>query len=119
MHINNPKAGLKMVWERFKECYGSPEVIERALFNEIENFPKITNKDHQKLLVCIYPDYICVPYVSKTGLTLPSLNECNQIPDDKTESYPQSCTASPPSEVSVIRKKPIVFEVKRSKGQQR
>lgn len=50
VHINNPSLGLVKVWERLQECYGSPEAIEKALFDRLEHFPKITNKEPQLLL---------------------------------------------------------------------
>lgn len=31
--------------DRLQECYGSPEALERALFDKLERFPRITNKD--------------------------------------------------------------------------
>lgn len=49
MHVANPAMGLQLVWERLEECYGSPEVIGRALFERLENFPKVPNKDPAKL----------------------------------------------------------------------
>ncbi|XP_066448142.1 uncharacterized protein [Eleutherodactylus coqui] len=49
ININYPSRGLKMIWERLEECYGSPEVVENALFKRIEDFPKIPNKGFQKL----------------------------------------------------------------------
>lgn len=49
MHVANPATGLRMAWERLEECYSSPEVIERALFERIENFPRISPKDTLKL----------------------------------------------------------------------
>lgn len=49
IHINNPQAGLRMIWERLEQCYGSAEVIEDALFKRIDSFPKITNRDDTKL----------------------------------------------------------------------
>ncbi|KAG7482904.1 hypothetical protein JOB18_033440 [Solea senegalensis] len=49
VHVANPALGLQLVWERLEESYGSPEVIERALFVRLENFPKFSNKDPQKL----------------------------------------------------------------------
>ncbi|XP_058881751.1 uncharacterized protein LOC131737334 [Acipenser ruthenus] len=49
VHVSQPAAGLKMAWERLEECYGSPEVIEKALFEKLEKFPKISNKDPLKL----------------------------------------------------------------------
>ena len=48
-YIRNAQAGLVMAWERLEETYGSPEAIERALFTKLENFPKLTNKEPQKL----------------------------------------------------------------------
>ncbi|XP_038139099.1 uncharacterized protein LOC119782277 [Cyprinodon tularosa] len=49
VHVLNPAAGLNMVWQRLEECYGMPEVIENALFKKLESFPKLTNKDNDKL----------------------------------------------------------------------
>ena len=49
IHINRPDAGLRMIWERLEQCYGSTEVIEDALFKRIDSFPKITNRDYVKL----------------------------------------------------------------------
>lgn len=48
MHVTNPVIGLRMAWDRLEGCYGSPEVIERALFERMENLPKINHKDHLK-----------------------------------------------------------------------
>lgn len=45
MHINNPSFVLTKVWERLQEFYGSPEALERALFDRLERFPRIPNKD--------------------------------------------------------------------------
>jgi len=49
VHVLNPAAGAVMVWQRLEECYGTPEVIEDAMFKKIENFPRLTNKDNVKL----------------------------------------------------------------------
>lgn len=49
VHVNNPRAGVCMVWERLEETYGSPEVIEGALLNKLDTFPAISNKDTHKL----------------------------------------------------------------------
>ncbi|XP_044136507.1 uncharacterized protein LOC122928083 [Bufo gargarizans] len=49
VHVHDAAAGLAMVWRRLEQCYGSPEVIEDALLKRIENYPRITNKDYQKL----------------------------------------------------------------------
>lgn len=37
------------MWQRLEETYGSPEVIEHALLQKLENFPRISNKDSQHL----------------------------------------------------------------------
>ena len=49
VHVNNPRAGVVMVWERLEETYGSPEVIESALMKKLDAFPTISNKDTHKL----------------------------------------------------------------------
>ncbi|XP_055486621.1 uncharacterized protein LOC129693911 [Leucoraja erinacea] len=49
VNMRNPKAGLKMAWQRLEETYGSPESIEHALFTKLENFPRITIKEPYKL----------------------------------------------------------------------
>ncbi|KAG1962723.1 hypothetical protein F2P79_004797 [Pimephales promelas] len=47
--IKDPATGLHMAWGRLDEIYGSPEAVEQALFNKLENFPKVTTKDPQRL----------------------------------------------------------------------
>lgn len=49
IHINNPVAGLEMIWDRLEQCYGSAEVIEDALFKRVDSFSKIASKDYVKL----------------------------------------------------------------------
>lgn len=49
VHINQPMEGLDRIWTRLEECYGAPEVIERALFKRVENFPRISSRDYSKL----------------------------------------------------------------------
>lgn len=49
VHINNASSVPKMVWQRLEECYGSAEMIENALLKKLEEFPKISNKDNEKL----------------------------------------------------------------------
>ncbi|KAK0153095.1 hypothetical protein N1851_005229 [Merluccius polli] len=48
-HIREPQGGLKAIWQRLEECYGTPEAIEGALFARLKSFPKITNKEPAKL----------------------------------------------------------------------
>lgn len=38
-----------MIWDILDQCYGSAEVVEDALLKQIDNFPKITNRDYVKL----------------------------------------------------------------------
>lgn len=38
-------SGLIKVWERLQECYCSHEDLEKALFDKLKRFPRITNKD--------------------------------------------------------------------------
>ncbi|XP_041424892.1 uncharacterized protein LOC121395423 [Xenopus laevis] len=49
VHVHNPSAGVRMVWQRLEDCYGSPEVIENALMKKLDDFPKMSNKDNLKL----------------------------------------------------------------------
>jgi len=49
VHFHDAAAGVNMVWQRLEDCFGSPEAIENALFRKIEDFPKISNRDNQKL----------------------------------------------------------------------
>jgi len=49
VHVNHPAAALSVVWQRLEECYGTAEAMETALFNKFERFPKISNKDPQRL----------------------------------------------------------------------
>ncbi|XP_034768789.1 uncharacterized protein LOC117966565 isoform X2 [Acipenser ruthenus] len=48
VHVNHPAAALSVVWQWLEECYGSAEAMETA-FNKPECFPKISNKDPQRL----------------------------------------------------------------------
>lgn len=49
VNVNQPERGLRMVWERLEHCYGSQEAMESALFKRLDAFPRISNKDCQKL----------------------------------------------------------------------
>ncbi|KAM7281667.1 uncharacterized protein ISCGN_006482 [Ixodes scapularis] len=49
VHVDNPAAGLEIVWDRLEDCYGLPEVIEDALFKRIGSFPKFSDKETHKL----------------------------------------------------------------------
>ncbi|XP_034073861.1 uncharacterized protein LOC117547343 [Gymnodraco acuticeps] len=49
VHVNDSARGLIMTWSRLQDCYGSPEMIEKALFDRVEQFPKINNRDPVKL----------------------------------------------------------------------
>lgn len=49
VHVNFPDRGLRMIWNRLDTFYGAPEVIEDALFQRINSFPKISNRDYLKL----------------------------------------------------------------------
>ncbi|KAM3855873.1 uncharacterized protein M6D78_000931 [Vipera latastei] len=49
VHIDSPDAGLTAAWARLEQTYGSPEALENALFERLQNFLKIGNKDNYKL----------------------------------------------------------------------
>lgn len=64
-----------MIWTRLKECYGSSEVIEGALFSRIENFPKLSSKEPLKL--CELSDLLCELEAAKQDGYLPGLSYFN------------------------------------------
>nr|XP_021331373.1 uncharacterized protein LOC110439581 [Danio rerio] len=49
VHVSNPNLALYKAWERLRECYAAPEIIERSLFQRLDSFPRITAKDNIKL----------------------------------------------------------------------
>ncbi|XP_072564870.1 uncharacterized protein, partial [Paramormyrops kingsleyae] len=49
VHIRYPGIALNRVWERLEECYASAEAIEAPLFQKLEGFPKISNREPQRL----------------------------------------------------------------------
>lgn len=49
VHATNPVIALRKAWERLQECYAAPEIIEKAPFNQLDNFPRVSGKEHTKL----------------------------------------------------------------------
>lgn len=49
VHINHPLQGLSLTRDRLYKTYGSPEMVESALFGKLESFPKISNRDNHRL----------------------------------------------------------------------
>ncbi|XP_070203432.1 uncharacterized protein [Littorina saxatilis] len=45
----NPERGLRTLWERLEERYGSPEIVEACLKARLQQFPQLTYKDGKKL----------------------------------------------------------------------
>jgi len=45
VHLNHPAKALMRIWDRLRECYGAPEVIEDALFDRLEKFQKLASRD--------------------------------------------------------------------------
>lgn len=41
VHVTNPDVALRKAWERLKQCYAAPEVVEKSLFKRLDEFPKI------------------------------------------------------------------------------
>lgn len=48
-NIFNIPRGLQRLWERLDERYGAPEHMEASIRSKLLSFPKLGNKDHQKL----------------------------------------------------------------------
>ncbi|KAL7831265.1 hypothetical protein SRHO_G00307680 [Serrasalmus rhombeus] len=38
-----------MIWSRLNKWYGSAKIVKKALFQKLESFPRISNKDYSKL----------------------------------------------------------------------
>ncbi|KAI7804924.1 hypothetical protein IRJ41_023810 [Triplophysa rosa] len=49
VYITNPFIALRKAWERLQECYAAPEIIEKALFERLDNFPRVSGKEQVKL----------------------------------------------------------------------
>lgn len=49
VHVADPAAGRRMAWCRLAESFGSAEIIEKTLFDKLDCFPKISNREPQKL----------------------------------------------------------------------
>lgn len=48
-NVSDPSKGVTRLWERLDERYGAPELVESALSSKLQNFPKLTNRDSNKL----------------------------------------------------------------------
>lgn len=48
-NILNIPRGLKRLWERLDERYGAPELVEASIRGKFPNFPKLGNRDFQRL----------------------------------------------------------------------
>ncbi|XP_055995796.1 uncharacterized protein LOC130046821 [Ostrea edulis] len=48
-NIFNIPRGLQRLWERLDERYGAPEHVEASIRTKLLDFPKLGNRDHQKL----------------------------------------------------------------------
>ena len=47
--IDNPLLGIKKLWSRLDERFGSPEMVEAALKKRLYNFPKLADSDSKRL----------------------------------------------------------------------
>lgn len=105
VRINHPGEALSMVWRRLEEVYGSPAAMETALFSKLERFPKFPNKEPKRFNIADNTS----PYTLKTcagvseaagrrargfvvqsadeksSLALPTLVECDHLPDNRAE----------------------------------
>ncbi|XP_014677161.1 PREDICTED: uncharacterized protein LOC106817025 [Priapulus caudatus] len=48
-NADDPGKGLRQIWERLGERYGSPEMVEASLKRRLESFPRLTNKEPKRL----------------------------------------------------------------------
>lgn len=72
VHIHDAAAGVRMVWECLGDCYGSPEAIENALLEKLEDFPKIANRENHRLREV--EDILLELEAAKVDEFLPGLN---------------------------------------------
>lgn len=49
VYVTNPSAALPLFWDRLQECYGTPEIVENALFKRLDSFPRLSARDNTKL----------------------------------------------------------------------
>lgn len=49
VYVGNPTEVLRKAWKRVHDCYVTPEIMERLLFQRLDSFPRLTNRDHAKL----------------------------------------------------------------------
>ena len=49
VYVGNPTEALRKAWERLRECYATPEIMEKSFFQRLESFPRLSNRDHVKL----------------------------------------------------------------------
>ncbi|KAK7940028.1 hypothetical protein WMY93_003354 [Mugilogobius chulae] len=78
VHIYDATAGVRMLWQRLEDSYGSPEAIENALLAKLEDFPKsqteqwITAASHYKEFhKATYPPFsVFVKFVCDKAKTL-------------------------------------------------
>ncbi len=48
-NMEQPTRGLQLLWQRLDERYGAPELVESALRKRLDEFPKLTWKNHHLL----------------------------------------------------------------------
>lgn len=48
-NADNPSKALRLLWERLDQRYGAPEMIECILKEKLAKFPRLGNKDTQRL----------------------------------------------------------------------
>lgn len=49
VNLSDPEKALRKAWEQHQECYTTPKVTGSALFKKLDNFQRISPKDHVKL----------------------------------------------------------------------
>ncbi len=83
VHVSNRHLAF-LAWERLREYYAAPEIIERSLFQRLDSSPRFSAKDHTKLreLWDLHMDIQgAKEYGYLTGLSYidTSLNFCNIV----------------------------------------
>jgi len=48
-NARNPVRGLERIWDRLDERNGNPEMVESALKNKLAHFPRLPDKENNRL----------------------------------------------------------------------
>lgn len=98
-NISNPSQGVERAWNRLQERYGYPEMMELSIKKRIQNFPKISVKDTQKLydlhdlaseIDALKSDTSMAPFLSHYDSSIGVTPLVNKLPHNLQEKWTNS-----------------------------